>query len=34
MQKENPKTDNTGYPSTAEVLLALNMAYKVVVEDF
>ena len=34
LQKENPKTDNTGYPSTAEVLLALNVAYKVAVEDF
>ena len=34
LQKENQKTDTTGYPSTAEVLRALNMAYKVAVEDF
>lgn len=34
LQKENLKTANHGYPSTAEVLLTLNMAFKVAVEDF
>lgn len=34
LRKENTKTDNTGYPSTAEVMLALNSAFKVAAEDF
>jgi radical SAM superfamily enzyme YgiQ (UPF0313 family) len=34
LQKERPKIDNKGYPNTAEVLLALNMAFNVAVRDF
>ena len=32
--KTNPEIKRTGYPNMAEVLMALNMAFKAAVEDF